>query len=241
MVLSGVKAVFFDLDNTLIDTAGANERAVQEVISLLKNAYQYNEEEGQFLCERYHAKLLLESFDPSTVNIDDLRILHWEEAIEETRHSATCKNMAAECYYLWKSTRLQHLKLTEETRCLLTDLRKIAKLLLLTNGEKHVQWEKIEACACRSYFDAIVVGGEHREEKPSPSIFRYCCDLLGVQPQDCVMVGDNLDTDIQGGLNAGLKATIWVNKAAPVGRKENLVPLPDFTIHSVLDLPNILT
>ncbi|KAJ1154288.1 hypothetical protein NDU88_007041 [Pleurodeles waltl] len=241
MVLSGVKAVFFDLDNTLIDTAGASKIAIQKVIHLLKSKYQFSEDEANILCEKYQTKLLHECFDPSAVNIDKQRILHWEEAIQATRPSEACKHMAAECYDLWKSTRLQHVTLAEDTRHMLIELRKMALLLLLTNGEKHVQWEKIDACACRSYFDAIVVGGEHKEEKPSPSIFHHCCNILGVKPEECVMVGDSLDTDIQGGFNAGLKATVWVNKSAHMGMTDNPFPAPDFIIPSVLDLPTILT
>lgn len=52
------------------------------------------------------------------------------------------------------------------------------------------------------------------------------------------MVGDSLDTDIQGGLNAGLKATVWINKTmtAPV----DTTPVPHYIISSVLDLPAVL-
>lgn len=52
------------------------------------------------------------------------------------------------------------------------------------------------------------------------------------------MVGDSLDTDIQGGLNAGLKATVWLNKAmtTPVDTS----PVPHYIISSVLDLPAVL-
>ncbi|XP_010135392.1 PREDICTED: N-acylneuraminate-9-phosphatase, partial [Buceros rhinoceros silvestris] len=140
--------------------------------------------------------------------------------------------------FLWKTTRLQHLTLAEDTRGMLTELRKGVRLLLLTNGDKQTQREKIEACACQPYFDAIVVGGEQKEEKPAPSIFHYCCDLLGVQPAECVMVGDSLDTDIQGGLNAGLKATVWLNKAMTTPLDTS--PVPHYIISSVLDLPAVL-
>lgn len=52
------------------------------------------------------------------------------------------------------------------------------------------------------------------------------------------MVGDSLDTDIQGGLNAGLKATVWLNKAmTPPG---DTSPVPHYIISSVLDLPAVL-
>eukprot|EP00069_Balaena_mysticetus_P005907 bmy_18327T0 len=87
---------------------------------------------------------------------------------------------------LLKKNWQNHMTLAD-VKAIFTELQKEVCLLLLTNGERQTQRE-IEACACLSYFDAIVVDGEQKEEKPAPSIFYYSCDLLGVQPGDCVMV-----------------------------------------------------
>ncbi|XP_007451501.1 PREDICTED: N-acylneuraminate-9-phosphatase [Lipotes vexillifer] len=237
MGLSRVRAVFFDLDNTLIDTAGASRKGMLEVIKLLQSKYHYKEE-AEIICNKVQVKLSKECFHPSKSCITDLRTSHWEEAIQETKGGAANRKLAEECYFLWKSTRLQHMTLAEDVRAMLTELRKEVRLLLLTNGEQQTQREKIKACACQSYFDAIVVGGEQKEEKPAPSIFYYSCDLLGVQPGDCVMVGDTLETDIQGGLNAGLKATVWINKNGMVPLKSS--PRPHYIVSSVLELPAVL-
>ncbi|XP_063161699.1 N-acylneuraminate-9-phosphatase [Candoia aspera] len=236
--LHGTKAVFFDLDNTLIDTAAAGRRAIAEVIKTLQSKYHCTEREADVICDKVQAKLLKECYDPSKIPITNLRIQHWEGAIKEVKGGPANQKLARECYFLWKTTRLQHLTLAEETRRILSDLRKVVRLLLLTNGDTETQREKIEACACQEFFDAIVVGGEQKEEKPAPSIFLHCCELLGVQPEDCVMVGDSLDTDIQGGLNAGLKATIWINKTGTVPKETS--PVPHYTISSLLDLPGLL-
>lgn len=190
------------------------------------------------ICDRVQVKLSKECFHPPSTCITNLRTSHWEEAIQETMGGAAYRELAEECYFLWKSTRLQHMRLEEEVKAMLTELRKEVRLLLLTNGDTQTQREKIEACACQPFFDAVVVGGEQKEEKPSPSIFYHCCDLLGVQPADCVMVGDTLETDIQGGLNAGLKATVWVNKSGTMPLKPS--PTPHYTVSSVLELPAVL-
>lgn len=190
------------------------------------------------VCDKFQAKLFKECFDPSKISITNLRIQHWEGAIQEVKGGTAHQKLAGECYFLWKTTRLKHLTLTEETRKILRDLKKVVPLLLLTNGDTETQREKIKACACQEFFDAIVVGGEQSEEKPSASIFLHCCELLGVQPEDCVMIGDSLDTDIQGGLNAGLKATIWINKTGIVPSETS--PVPHYTISSLLDLPGLL-
>ncbi|KAM9316776.1 N-acylneuraminate-9-phosphatase [Gastrophryne carolinensis] len=237
MVLNGIKAIFFDLDNTLIDTSGASKKAIEEVVNLLKDKGRFTEEQALAICNHFQAKLLHERFNPSKMTIDDLRVLHWEDSMQEIR-PGDLKHLATECYALWKTKRLQLMTLPESTKNMLRELRKSVQLVLLTNGERQVQREKIEACGAGPFFDAMVVGGEHSEEKPAPSIFFHCCDLVSVKPEDCVMVGDNLETDIQGGLNAGLKATIWINRRPQADSTP--CPAPHFTIQSIDKLPEIL-
>nr|XP_058893591.1 N-acylneuraminate-9-phosphatase isoform X2 [Kogia breviceps] len=146
MGLSRVRAVFFDLDNTLIDTAGASRKGMLEVIKLLQSKYHYKEE-AEIICNKVQVKLSKECFHPSKSCITDLRTSHWEEAIQETKGGAANRKLAEECYFLWKSTRLQHMTLAEDVKAMLTELRKEVRLLLLTNGEQQTQREKIKACA----------------------------------------------------------------------------------------------
>ncbi|XP_012789811.2 N-acylneuraminate-9-phosphatase [Sorex araneus] len=233
-----VRAVFFDLDNTLIDTAGASRLGMLEVIKLLQSKYHYKEE-AEVICDRVQVKLSQEGAHPYSTCITDLRTTHWEEAILETTGGPPNRALATECYELWKSTRLRHLGLAEDVRAMLAELRREFRLLLLTNGDRQTQREKIAASGCGPCFDAVVVGGEQAEEKPAPSIFQHCCDLLGVRPADCVMVGDTLDTDIQGGLNAGLGATVWVSAGAAAPPAPP-APAPHYTVASVLELPALL-
>ncbi|XP_044146975.1 N-acylneuraminate-9-phosphatase [Bufo gargarizans] len=237
MVLSGIKAVFFDLDNTLIDTSGASKKAIEEVIKLLVDKNQFSEEEAHIICNHFQKKLLHETLGSSEMTIDDLRVSHFETSMQDIR-PGDHKDFARECYNRWKTKRLQLMTLPESTKNMLRELRKSASLVLLTNGNRQVQREKIQACEVSPYFDAVVVGGEHAEEKPAPSIFLHCCDLVQVKPEDCVMVGDNLDTDILGGLNAGLKATIWLNKNSDV--KCNPKPTPHYIITCITHLPEVL-
>lgn len=232
----GISAILFDLDNTLVDTAGAGKVAIHEVSELLKR--KLDRANISDICERFIRKLLKESFNPSAgQTIDEVRINHWHEALQEAGVYPG-QDLASECYYIWKKTRLQTLSLPPDVLVLLESLKSSFKLLLLTNGDSQTQREKIEAVGCEDLFDAVVVGGEHAEQKPAASIFIHCFELLGVKPQECIMVGDSLDTDIQGGINAGVRATVWINKEG-ASAPQNITP--DYNIPSVLDLPNVLT
>ncbi|XP_062851331.1 N-acylneuraminate-9-phosphatase [Trichomycterus rosablanca] len=232
-----VSAVLFDLDNTLVDTAGAGRVAIQQVCERLKD--KVNHTNLKNICERFARKVLQETYDPSSgQTIDEVRINHWHEALQEAEGKDPGRALASDCYYTWKNTRLQALALSPDVLAMLKELRSSYKLLLLTNGETQTQREKIEALKCEGLFDAVVVGGEHAEQKPAMSIFTHCFELLRVKPQNCIMVGDSIDTDIQGGINAGVQATVWINKSNGSAQENGITP--DYTISSVLNLPNIL-
>ncbi|XP_071378686.1 N-acylneuraminate-9-phosphatase [Centroberyx affinis] len=234
-----VKAILFDLDNTLIETARAGAVAIQKTSELLKTALGLDDNAISSICDKFKHKLLHETFDPTAGrSIDEVRVGHWQEGIQEILGSCPTPSLPTDCYNLWKNSRLEILSLSPETCSLLKDLRSRYKLLLLTNGETQTQREKVVVAGCEEFFDTIVIGGEHAEQKPFVSIFRLCFGLLGVEAQDCVMVGDSLDTDIEGGLNAGVRASVWINNtggALPEGSVK-----PDYTIPTVLDLPGIL-
>ena len=51
-------------------------------------------------------------------------------------------------------------------------------------------------------------------------------------------MGDSLSCDVQGGINAGLAATVWVDSSG-AGLPEG-APRPDFVVASVLELPRVL-
>ncbi|XP_031696027.1 N-acylneuraminate-9-phosphatase [Anarrhichthys ocellatus] len=234
-----VKAILFDLDNTLIETSRAGGIAITKTSELLKTTLALDDNTVGSICDKFKQKLFQESFDPSAGRtIDDVRVGHWEESIQEAVGGCSPPSLAAQCYYLWKNSRLEVLSLSTEICDLLRQLRGRYKLLLLTNGEAQTQREKVKAVGCEDFFDTIVVGGEHAEQKPFPSIFTLCFDMLEVEAQDCIIVGDSLDTDIQGGFDAKLRATVWISSAG--GALPDGSVTPDYTVPTVLDLPHIL-
>lgn len=75
---------------------------------------------------------------------------------------------------------------------------------LITNGPSNAQWEKVDKLNLKKYFDCILVSGDLPWEKPDPNIFFDACNYLGVQPRQCIMIGDKLETDIQVGFISSL-------------------------------------
>lgn len=62
-------------------------------------------------------------------------------------------------------------------------------------------------CICTKGFWLLVLQVE--AEKPNPTIFLKACELLGVNPEDAVHVGDDRRNDVWGARDAGCDAWLW--------------------------------
>lgn len=76
----------------------------------------------------------------------------------------------------------------------------------------------LDQTGLRPFVETVVFSYACGKLKPDPGIFRLAAERLGVEPAECLMVGDNLQADIWGALGAGMHA-YWVNRSgrqAPV-------------------------
>lgn len=86
------------------------------------------------------------------------------------------------------------------------------RLLLLTNGASTLQNEKLDITPeLVPYFEHIVISGNFGRGKPDPSIFEHALFLMGLSKDEAIMVGDNLKTDILGSNRIGMK-NVWINR-----------------------------
>ncbi len=94
---------------------------------------------------------------------------------------------------------------------LLETLRRQFSLGMVTNGIGVVQRGRIERLGLGPFFDSVVISGEVGVSKPRPEIFGLARTQLGHPAADrCLMIGDSLASDMQGGANASI-STAWFN------------------------------
>lgn len=107
-------------------------------------------------------------------------------------------------------------------------------LHICSNGFHEVQYKKLTSCGLQTYFDSIILSEDAGANKPARRFFDYALTHSGAKPQNTVMIGDNLNTDIVGARNAGID-TILFNKWAvePAG-------IPTYTVESLYDIMKIL-
>ncbi|MCL9683999.1 pyrimidine 5'-nucleotidase [Legionella maioricensis] len=120
---------------------------------------------------------------------------------------------------------------------LLNVLKEQAKLGIITNGFTQLQQVRLQRTGLREHFELIVISEEVGFAKPHQGIFDHTLAIMGHPVREQVlMVGDNPDSDILGGINAGLH-TCWLNrhnKPVPEGIK------PHYQVSSLAELGYLL-
>jgi len=83
------------------------------------------------------------------------------------------------------------------------------KLHIITNGFANVQDKKINNAALGNYFTTITNSELAGVKKPNSIIFDYAVNLAQASKENSIMIGDDLDADVNGALNAGLDAIFF--------------------------------
>ncbi|GDX05476.1 pyrimidine 5'-nucleotidase [Buttiauxella sp. A111] len=94
---------------------------------------------------------------------------------------------------------------------LLNALKDKVKIGIITNGFTALQQIRLERTGLRDYFDLLVISEQVGVAKPDRKIFDFTFEEMGNPPRERVlMVGDTAESDILGGINAGIP-TCWLN------------------------------
>ena len=108
------------------------------------------------------------------------------------------------------------------------------RLALLTNGEAENQRGSVKKLRLEAYFDCIVIEGEFGIGKPDERVFHHALEATSSTPETTWMVGDNLDADIAPAVGLGLHA-VWVDEAGD-GLPDDAPTRPDRIVRLISEL-----
>jgi HAD superfamily hydrolase (TIGR01549 family) len=97
------------------------------------------------------------------------------------------------------------------------------KTVLLTNGASRSQRDKIARLRIESLVDAILISDEIGHVKPDVAAFQLAVSALRGRADRMVMIGDDLEVDIQGALAAGFAHAIWVTRSTRPAADERVL------------------
>lgn len=189
-----IRAVVFDLDNTLVDFMAMKRQAIDAAIhSMIDAGLGLSIEETKARIEAIYQErgiefqnvfdqLLYDVFKKVDYKILSAGIIAYRRARE-----------AALVPY-------PHVYLT-----LMELLKRGLKLGVVSDAPAREAWLRLCYLGFHHLFDAVVTFDDSGERKPSPIPFKKTLDSLGVRPEEALMVGDWAERDMVGAAQAGMK------------------------------------
>lgn len=192
-----IRAVFFDMDDTLYDTSGFAAIARRAAVkAMVHNGLKCSEDEGY--------DLLMDIVKEKGSNYDK----HFNILTKEV-NGVEDPLIIVNGIITYHNTKFAMLKLEPECFSILLYLKsKDYKVGLITNGKEIKQWEKLVRLGLYPFFDDVVTSESVGVEKPDPEIYNIAMQRLDVTAGTSLMVGNSFETDIMGAYNAGIQSMI---------------------------------
>jgi HAD superfamily hydrolase (TIGR01549 family) len=211
-----VRAVLFDLDDTLFDHRGCSQdglAAVQQCHdSLAAMPFAQLERVHATLLEQLHGEVMLGRVPLEEARRERFRRLLVAAGV--TPPEGLVERTAATYRDRYKEAR----RAVPGAGQLLAVLTGRVRIAIVSNNLFDEQQEKLRVCGLDLYVHALVVSERIGVSKPDPIIFGAALERMACRPDEAVMVGDSWAADIAGARAAGIRA-IWFN---PLG-----LPLPE--------------
>ena len=221
--------IFFDADGTLFDYDAAEAAALRGAFECCELPFETR------IGARYSEinAAIWREFELGEIHQDELKTLRFDRLFEEV--GLRCEAAVFSGHYLQILGRQTTLLAGAEE--FLRSLPGGLRLLLITNGLAEVQVPRFAESSIRDCFSEIVISGEIGLAKPDPAIFDFAFERIGRPARDRVlMIGDNLGSDILGGVNYGID-TCWYN---PAGQTNGHQVEPTFEIRELDEILDLL-
>ncbi len=203
-----LKAIYFDIDDTLYDTSGFAKLARKAALNVMI-------ESGLPLDQKEAYSLLRQIIDEKGSNYSRHFNVLTKRVFGEEKPILIALGMIT--YHNVKFALLRPFPHTISTLMYLKG--KGYKLGVISNGITIKQWEKLIRLSIHHFFDEVVTSEEVGAEKPDTRIFKEALKRMGCKAKESIMVGDKFNEDILGALEVGMSA-ILVNSTLSRGEKE---------------------
>jgi len=232
------KHLFFDLDHTLWDFEANSHQTLKELYLVL-NLREKGIEDFDLFHKNYlaHNEKLWDRYRNGYIKVDELRWKRmWLSLLDFKIADEPLARQMGNIFLDLLPTRKILFPYTIEILDYLT--HKKYQLHLITNGFEKTQHSKLKYSALDKYFIEVITSEGSNSLKPKKEIFEYAFQKTGANPAESIMIGDAIDVDILGALNAGIDQ-VHVNhltkEAVPVINDQ----FPTYTVYSLRDLEDI--
>lgn len=200
--MSGIRAVIFDLDNTLWDVYPVILRAEHAMHEfLLRNFPRVTDRHDLKSMRDVRARMAIQH--PQMGH--DFTWLRLEALRHHAREAGYDESMADEAFAVFYRARNQ-VTLYDDVRPALDALVRNYRLFVISNGNAD-----LELCGLGDYFEGSLAAREAGMMKPDPRIFEMLLARAGLGAHEAVHVGDDPEADVEGA-RAARVVPVWLNR-----------------------------
>jgi putative hydrolase of the HAD superfamily len=235
-MLQRPKALFFDLDDTLLDDDASVVRSLdltcQQVIAPAVPSLDLH------AFAKVYREITVSVWESGDVRTDDQEtsgLMLWRQALAHFDCRDEALVLAARAAYT--NFRDEKPIVFDDALPVLAALHGRYPLALITNGGSVKQRRKLSNSGLAHFFDFVVTSDDYHASKPDPGIFHHAAERLGVVPDSVWHVGDSPGNDVKGAVNAGL-AAVWLNRLARA--RDERHPAPHHEIATLTELLPLL-
>lgn len=203
--MATIKAVLFDLDDTLWPIVPVIKRAENLLYDWLKIHAPAVTERVTIESMRARRQQLMAT-DP--IYQLDLRILRQTVLTEAFQEAGLDVSLVGQAMTVFSKARNEVTPFED----VLPTLERLQDRLILGSISNGVA--DLEAIGIAHFFQASIAAYRVGSAKPDPAIFHAACEALGIAPEDALYIGDDPLLDVEGAQKAGLRAA-WINRADP--------------------------
>lgn len=227
------KHLFFDLDHTLWDFDTNAKAALTDIYSFFELDEKITAPFENFYRKYlYHNEILWNRYHNGLISSDELKWKRMWRTLLDFKIADT--DLARELSGKFLEVLPTKKNLFPHTKEILQYLtKKNYTLHLITNGFEKTQCSKLNNSGLADYFTHVITSEKSNSVKPKKAIFDYAMDKANASSTESIMIGDNLEADIQGAMNAGIDC-IFVNH---INASTHLNPT--FTISHLQELETI--
>ena len=215
--LGAVRAISFDLDDTLYDNRPVIEHAEQWMVAHMRDRYL---ETAMYDRSWWHRlKLELQRQQPALVDDVSLcrRVLLQRGLMEGGMAETLARQEAESVFALFLEVRSQ-IAVPDTTRRILSALAQKYPLVVITNGNV-----LLERLGLEGQFQHVLKAGGGFRMKPAPDLFTDMARRLQLAPQQILHVGDDVTTDVAGAVHNGYRSA-WLNDVGQDWRTLRILP-----------------
>ena len=231
------KHLFFDLDHTIWDFEANSRTTLVELYEEMK-LEERGVDDFDLFHKNYlaHNERLWERYRKGFVKQEELRVKRmWLSLLDFKIADEPLAKKMGDRFLEMLPTRTILFPYTIEILDYLTE--KSYELHLITNGFEHTQHSKLKHSGLSPYFKQVITSEGSNSLKPKKEIFDFAFQKTGATPDESIMIGDTMEVDILGAINAGIDQ-IHVNHLTNEPLSIN-GKLPTHTIYSLKELERI--